>query len=173
MNKITCTEAMFRLSAPAETADKRELYRILLEQAKALLSGERDRIARAANLAALLYHVLPGLNWCGFYFWNGSELVLGPFQGKPACTRIAWGRGVCGRALAARRTLVVPDVHAFPDHIACDPESRSEIVVPLVAKSGSVCGVLDLDSPLPCRFDEDDRQGLEAVAAIYLEELGE
>lgn len=162
---------MFQLAPSAQAVDKRELYPLILAQSKALLDDERDPIARAANLASLLYHQLPGLNWAGFYFWNGSELVLGPFQGKPACTRIAWGRGVCGRALASGRTLIVPDVHAFPDHIACDPESRSEIVVPLAHPSGAPFGVLDLDSPIPGRFDEEDGRGLEAIAAIYLEAL--
>jgi GAF domain-containing protein len=163
---------MFRLATPqGHGASKAALYHTLLEQSRALLAGERDRVARAANLAALLYHVLPDLNWCGFYFWNGSELVLGPFQGKPACSRIAWGRGVCGSALARGETLVVPEVEAFPDHIACDPASRSEIVVPLRLGAAAPLGVLDLDSPLPRRFDEHDRQGLEAVAAVYLEEL--
>jgi GAF domain-containing protein len=152
----------------ASPSTKDELYRVLVEQARALLAGEPDRIARAANLSALIAHGLPDLNWCGFYFWNGSELVLGPFQGKPACTRIAWGRGVCGQALASGTTLVVHDVHVFPDHIVCDPASRSEIVVPLRGADGAPLGVLDLDSPLPGRFDEEDRRGLEALAAVYL-----
>lgn len=160
-----------KASPPVVGANKNELYGALLAQTRALLAGEQDRVARAANLAALLYHVLPDLNWCGFYFWNGSELILGPFQGKPACSRIAWGRGVCGSALARGQTLVVPDVGAFPDHIVCDPASRSEIVVPLRLRSGAPLGVLDLDSPVLHRFDEDDRHGLEAVAAVYLEEL--
>ncbi|MDW8478908.1 MAG: GAF domain-containing protein [Xanthomonadales bacterium] len=156
----------------AEAADKPALYRLLIEQGRALLEGEHDRVARAANLAALIFHALPGLNWCGFYFWNGRELVLGPFQGRPACTRIGWGRGVCGSALAARRSLVVPEVSDFPGHIACDPASRSEVVVPLW-RGDAPFGVLDLDSPLPGRFDEEDRIGLEALAKLYLDGVAE
>ncbi len=149
------------------TANKTEFYAELALQLSGLLTGERDSIANAANTAALLYHALPGVNWAGFYFLKESELVLGPFQGKPACVRIALGRGVCGTAAQARRSVVVPDVHAFPGHIACDTASRSELVVPLVAGDRLV-GVLDLDSPSPCRFDEDDRAGCENLAAIYL-----
>jgi L-methionine (R)-S-oxide reductase len=157
---------MFALeSIPA--ASKSESLSGLLAQARALLEGERDATANAANLASLVFHALPGLNWAGFYWMKGGELVLGPFQGKPACVRIALGRGVCGTAARDRRTLVVPDVNAFPGHIACDSASRSELVVPLV-KAGRVLGVLDLDSPLPGRFDEDDARGLEAVVAAFL-----
>jgi len=149
------------------TASKPDLYRDLAEQLAALLAGEADRIANAANMAALIYHGLPDLNWAGFYFRRGAELVLGPFQGKPACVRIAIGRGVCGIAAARAATVVVPDVHDFPGHIACDPVSRSELVVPLI-EDGRVLGVLDLDSPLPARFDELDRDGCEQLVALLL-----
>jgi len=148
-------------------ANKQEFYRELALQLGGLLSGERDSIANAANTAALLYHALPDVNWVGFYLFKEGELVLGPFQGKPACVRIALGRGVCGTAAQARRSIVVPDVNAFPGHIACDTASRSELVVPLVARDALI-GVLDLDSPSPGRFDEDDRAGCENLAAIYL-----
>ena len=147
--------------------DKPELYRDLAEQLAALLAHEADRIANAANTASLIYHGLPDLNWAGFYFRHGAELVLGPFQGKPACVRIPIGKGVCGIAAARGEAVLVRDVHAFPGHIACDPDSRSELVVPLV-ENGSVCGVLDLDSPLPLRFDDIDRQGCERLAELFL-----
>jgi L-methionine (R)-S-oxide reductase len=147
--------------------DKRMLYGDLCEQAAALLVGERDMIANAANVAALLYHGLPDVSWAGFYILRADQLVLGPFQGRPACVRIALGRGVCGTAAVDRRALVVPDVHVFAGHIACDAASRSEIVVPLIA-AGLVVGVLDLDSPQIARFDGDDAKGLEAVAGIWL-----
>jgi L-methionine (R)-S-oxide reductase len=146
---------------------KAEIYRELLGQARGLFEGERDPIANAANLAALIGYGLPDLNWSGFYFLKANELVLGPFLGKPACVRIALGQGVCGTAAAKRETVVVPDVHAFPGHIACDAASRSEIVVPLVRGSG-LLGVLDLDAPIPDRFDDDDRKGLEALAALWI-----
>lgn len=144
---------------------KAESYRELREQLAALLTGERDALANTANAAALLYHTLPGLNWAGFYLLRGGELVLGPFQGKVACVRIALGSGVCGTAAARRETVVVADVHAFPGHIACDAASRSEIVVPLVWED-RLFGVLDLDSPLPARFDREDAAGLESIAAL-------
>ena len=150
------------------TADKSQLYRELAEQLGALLAGEPDRIANAANMAALLYHGLPNLNWAGFYFRHGGELVLGPFQGKPACVRIPLGKGVCGTAAAKAATVLVPDVHQFPGHIACDPASRSELVVPLI-EAGAVSGVLDLDSPLVERFDEVDQTGCERLAALYVD----
>jgi len=150
------------------TASKPDLYRDLAEQLAALLAGEADRIANAANMAALIYHGLPDLNWAGFYFRRGAELVLGPFQGKPACVRIAIGRGVCGIAAARAATVVVPDVHDFPGHIACDPVSRSELVVPLI-EDGRVSGMLDLDSPLLARFDEADREGCERLVALFLD----
>lgn len=150
-----------------DVSDTPPLYAALLQQARALVEGERDPVANAANLASLIYHTLPDLNWAGFYFLRGDELVLGPFQGMPACIRIASGRGVCGSAVVERRTLVVPDVNEFPGHIACDGRSRSEIVVPLL-DGGTVLGVLDLDSPRPGRFTEADRAGLEPLAALYL-----
>ena len=150
------------------TGSKPETYAVLRQSAEALFSGERNAIANAANLGALLWHSLPGLNWAGFYLWSGQDLVLGPFQGKVACVRIALGRGVCGTAAAQRRTQVVADVHAFDGHIACDPASRSEIVVPLTLGE-RLLGVLDLDSPRPSRFDEEDARGLEALAQIWVE----
>lgn len=156
---------MFAVATPS-AATKPEAYAELLGQCRALLSGERDFTANAANLAALLFHSLEGLNWAGFYWMKGDELVLGPFQGKPACVRIALGRGVCGAAAASQSTVVVPDVHAFPGHIACDSASRSEIVVPVLA-AGRLLGVLDLDSPRPARFDADDARGLEAIVAAF------
>lgn len=157
---------MLELAAPTAT-DKPTFYRELVEQARHLLDGERDRIANAANLSALLYHSLPEVNWAGFYFYDGSELVVGPFQGKPACVRIALSRGVCGAAARTRSTQLVEDVHEFPGHIACDAASRSEVVVPLV-RGDALLGVLDIDSPSPGRFDEDDRAGLEALAQVFL-----
>jgi L-methionine (R)-S-oxide reductase len=150
------------------TASKPDLYRELAGQLAALLAGEADRIANAANMAALIYHGLPDLNWAGFYFRRGAELVLGPFQGKPACVRIAIGRGACGTAAARAATVLVPDVHDFPGHIACDPVSRSELVVPLI-EDGRVSGMLDLDSPLLARFDEADREGCERLVAVFLD----
>ncbi|HEX3535986.1 MAG TPA: GAF domain-containing protein [Stellaceae bacterium] len=147
--------------------DKAALYRDLAEQFAALLEGETDPIANAANLVALIYHGLRDLNWAGFYFTRAGELVLGPFQGKPACVRIPWGQGVCGTAAARGESVVVPDVHEFPGHITCDPVSRSELVVPLIV-NGNVLGVLDLDSPVPGRFDDGDRAGCERLAAIFV-----
>ena len=157
----------FEMKAP-RAADKAGLYRELADQARALLEGERDPIANAANLSALVFHSLPGLNWVGFYFMKGGELVLGPFQGRPACVRIALGKGVCGTAAARRETVVVEDVHAFPGHIACDSASNSEIVVPLL-RGTDVLGVLDVDSPEHARFDDTDRAGFETLARIWLE----
>ncbi len=151
---------------------KHEFYAALAMQARALLAGESNRIANAANFAALLYHTMPQLNWAGFYFLEDGELVVGPFQGKPACVRIAIGRGVCGKAAATKQTQLVPDVHAFADHIACDAASRSEIVIPLLTATGELFGVLDLDSPELARFDEEDRNGLEIVASVFVETLG-
>ena len=148
---------------------KSEQYAQLLQQAQGLLAGERDRIANAANLAGLVYHALPSLNWVGFYFYDGNELVVGPFQGKPACVRIALGRGVCGTAAQTRTTQRVADVDAFPGHIPCDGASRSELVVPLF-RGDELIGVFDLDSPETNRFDADDQRGLEAVAQLWLEE---
>ena len=143
-------------------------YRDLLLEIEGIMSGIRDPIANAANVAALLWYGLPGLNWAGFYFAKADALVLGPFQGKPACVRIATGKGVCGAAAAAGKTLIVADVHAFDGHIACDAASNSEIVVPLV-KDGRVIGVIDLDSPAFGRFDAVDAAGLEAVAHAWIE----
>ena len=157
---------MFEAQTIAGTG-KPEFYRALGRQVDALLGAERDPIANAANVSALLFHLLPDLNWAGFYFLRGEELVLGPFQGKPACVRIAVGEGVCGSAVARRQSIVVEDVHAFPGHIACDAASRSELVVPLM-RGDRIVGVIDLDSPLPGRFDPDDRAGIESVAERYL-----
>ena len=155
-------------SAPRDDgASKQQLYDDLARQLEALIEGEADRIANAANMAALLCHGLPGLNWAGFYFTQGRELVLGPFQGKPACVRIPWGNGVCGTAAALGRSLVIPDVHQFPGHIACDPASAAELAVPLV-EGLQVTGVLDLDSPERGRFDDEDRNGCERLVEILL-----
>lgn len=149
------------------TSSKPVLYADLCISVAAIIEGERDFIANAANCAALLFHTLPDLNWAGFYFLKGADLVLGPFQGKPACVRIALGRGVCGTAAASRQTIVVPDVHKFPGHIACDSASNSEIVVPLVWHERLV-GILDLDSPTLGRFDEEDARGLRSMADLLL-----
>ena len=162
-------EAMSFTSIPL-SGGKPEQYAQLLAQARGLLHGERDRTANAANLSALVYHALPALNWTGFYFYDGTELVVGPFQGLPACVRIPLDKGVCGAAASSRQTQRVPDVHAFPGHIACDSASRSELVVPLVL-DGELLGVFDLDSPEPDRFDVDDQHGLEAIAAAFVESL--
>jgi len=153
--------------------DKDAAYAELAQQLRALLAGEQDLIANAANMAALLYWSLPDLNWAGLYLVEprSGELLLGPFQGKPACVRIAVGRGVCGTAAARRETVVVPDVHVFPGHIACDSASNSEIVVPVV-RDGRLLGVLDLDSPLLARFDDVDARGLERLVQVFLESLG-
>lgn len=156
---------MFEGERPSGT--KRQVYRELALMAEGLFRGERDPIANAANLSALLFMGLADLNWAGFYFlWDGV-LVLGPFQGRPACVRIALGKGVCGTAAAQKRALVVPDVEAFPGHIACDVASRSELVVPLSAAT-RLLGVLDLDSPLAARFDEEDARGIESLAALWV-----
>ena len=145
-----------------------KVYADLLAQARGLMAGERDPIANAANLSALLYHALTDVNWLGFYFLRGDVLVVGPFQGQPACVRIPVGSGVCGTAVAQNATQLVHDVHEFDGHIACDPLSRAEIVVPLRC-DGRVFGVLDVDSPTPARFDAADRAGLEALALAYCE----
>jgi L-methionine (R)-S-oxide reductase len=154
----------FAANRPAGT--KKEVYRELLQQAEGLLEGEDDAIANAANLTSLIYFGLDDLNWVGFYFLKREELVLGPFQGKPACVRIGIGKGVCGAAVAQRRALIVPDVNEFPGHIPCDAASRSELVVPLTL-SGKMLGVLDLDSPSIARFDFEDQQGIEALAGCW------
>ncbi|HTI31724.1 MAG TPA: GAF domain-containing protein [Sphingomonas sp.] len=151
--------------------DKVELYRDLLSAIDAVTTGERDAIANMANAAALLFDWLPDVNWAGFYRLVDGELVLGPFQGKAACIRIELGKGVCGTAAATRETQLVMDVHAFPGHIACDAASESEIVVPLVAH-GRLIGVLDIDAPIPARFDEQDRTGCEAIARLLETRLG-
>ncbi len=157
---------MFQAAA-IDVTSKSDLYRELARQLTSLLEGERDAIANAANTSALIFATLPDLNWAGFYFLrDGKELVVGPFQGKPACVRIPVGRGVCGAAVAQRRSILVADVQAFADHIACDSASQSELVVPIV-KDGRILGVIDLDSPTLARFDADDRAGIEALAAIY------
>ncbi|WP_063038155.1 GAF domain-containing protein [Nocardia pseudovaccinii] len=152
------------------TGDRSEQYRQLVAQVEALVAGETDRIANAANLAALVFHALTEVNWVGFYFYDGQKLVVGPFQGKPACVRIAIGKGVCGTAAETRETQLVPDVHTFPGHIACDADTRSEIVVPLV-RDDALVGVFDLDSPQPNRFDDIDREGLESIAQAFLNSL--
>jgi len=150
------------------TGTTQEIYRELYFQAKGLLEGERDAIANAANLSALLYDSLADVNWAGFYLLKGDELVLGPFQGRPACVRIPVGRGVCGTAAERRKSVVVPDVGKFPGHIACDTASRSEVVVPLL-RGGHLLGVLDIDSRSLNRFDEQDRSGLETLAQLWVE----
>ena len=150
------------------TTRKSELYRDLTEQLASLLHDEANMIANGANAASLIYHGLPDINWAGFYFVRGAELVLGPFQGKPACVRIPIGKGVCGVAAASAATVLVPDVHHFPGHIACDPNSRSELVVPLI-EGRDVLGVLDLDSPLLARFDPVDQDGCERLVALFLD----
>ncbi|MCD9085864.1 GAF domain-containing protein [Stenotrophomonas sp. SY1] len=152
------------------TGSKPEQYAQLLAQARALVHGEADRIANAANLSALVYHALPQLNWVGFYFFDGTELVVGPFQGLPACVRIPLHKGVCGAAASTRQTQRIEDVDAFPGHIACDSASRSELVVPLV-RNGELIGVFDIDSPVLARFDTDDQLGLEAIAQVFVEAL--
>ncbi len=149
---------------PAAPADKAMLHADLLAAARAVTQGEPDAVANMANIAALIWQFMPDLNWAGFYRFDGTELVLGPFQGKAACIRIPLGKGVCGTAAATRRTQMVADVHAFPGHIACDAASASELVVPIVHEDRLV-GVLDLDSPRPGRFDAADATGLEALCA--------
>ncbi|MDO7844421.1 GAF domain-containing protein [Sphingomonas immobilis] len=152
------------------TASKTELYRDLSAALDALTADEPDAIANMANMAALLWEYLPDLNWAGFYRMVGGELVLGPFQGKAACIRIPVGKGVCGAAAATLETQLVEDVHAFPGHIACDAASRSELVVPIVYQ-GALLGVLDLDSPLPARFDAGDAAGCEALVRLIAPRL--
>jgi L-methionine (R)-S-oxide reductase len=162
---------MFELKSQTH-ASKREHYDDLAQQARGLLAGETSLIANAANFSALLYHSLPDVNWAGFYLYDGTELVVGPFQGKPACIRIAIGRGVCGTAAQTRETQLVRDVNAFDGHIACDAASQSEIVVPLMKADGSLLGVWDVDSPVIDRFDDDDRVGMEALCAVFMESVG-
>jgi GAF domain-containing protein len=147
---------------------KAGIFAELRQQLAGLIAGERDGLANAANLTALIHEAMPALNWVGFYFLRGGELILGPFQGKVACVRIPLGKGVCGTAAERRETVVVPDVHEFPGHIACDAASRSEIVVPLI-QSGRLLGVLDLDSPEPGRFDREDADGLNMLVRLLLD----
>jgi len=154
----------------SESDDRVDVYRDLAAQIDSLLSGEVDAVANLANAAAAIYHSLTALNWAGFYLMRGDTLVLGPFQGKPACVRIPLG-GVCGAAALRRQPILVPDVQAFPGHIACDPSSRSELVVPMI-REGEVIGVLDLDSPHPARFDTRDQLGCETLVATILRHLG-
>jgi L-methionine (R)-S-oxide reductase len=149
-------------------ADRATIYADLLRSLPALLAAERDLIANTANFAALVFHTLPDLNWAGWYFLRGEQLVLGPFQGKPACVRIGIGRGVCGTAAQRRASVLVPDVHAFPGHIACDGDSRSELVVPALRRDGTLLGVFDLDSPSAGRFDERDQRGMEAAVGALI-----
>jgi len=158
------------MHAVKSTADlpKPDAYRELQGQLTALFAGERNGLANLSNMAALLYEALPKVNWVGFYFLHGRELVLGPFQGKVACIRIALGSGVCGTAAERRETIIVEDVHAFPGHIACDAASRSEIVVPLM-HNGRLLGVLDIDSPELSRFDREDGIGLQGAVDLLLQ----
>jgi GAF domain-containing protein len=159
---------MFELKSHVH-ASKREHYEELVQQARGLLAGERNLIANAANFSALVFNSLPQLNWSGFYLYDGTELVVGPFQGKPACIRIALGKGVCGTAAQTRQTQMVRDVNAHANHIACDAASQSEIVVPLVKADGSLLGVWDVDSPVTDRFDDEDRAGMEALCAVFMD----
>ena len=152
---------MYALSAH-EFKDKKELYNFLEDQVVSLLTGERDMIANCANFTALLYHYLPDVNWLGFYFLKENQLVVGPFQGKPACVRIDLGKGVCGTAAVKKKPLIVPNVHEFPGHIACDVRSNAEIVLPLI-KDGELVGILDIDSPVFSCFDREDQKGLERL----------
>ncbi|CAM5194717.1 GAF domain-containing protein OS=Castellaniella defragrans OX=75697 GN=HNR28_001520 PE=3 SV=1 [Castellaniella defragrans] len=161
---------MFSISLQSYTS-KSEHYADLVEQGRGLISGEKDLIANAANFSSLIFHSLPHLNWVGFYLFDGTELVVGPFQGKPACIRIRIGSGVCGTAALARQTQVVQDVNRFNGHIPCDSASQSEIVVPLVRADGSLLGVWDCDSAVIGRFDEDDRKGMEALCAVFMERV--
>ena len=157
-------------TASTLSGSKPEQYAQLAAQARALVHGEPDRIANAANLSALVYHALPDLNWVGFYFFDGTELVVGPFQGQPACVRIALDKGVCGAAASTRMTQRIADVEDFPGHIACDAASRSELVVPLL-RDNELIGVFDLDSPRVDRFDAADQSGLETIARVFVESL--
>jgi len=170
MQLLVCVGSPMFNATTIDAADKPGLYAALAAQARALLEGEHDLIANAANFAALVWHTLPDLNWCGFYLFDGKELVVGPFQGRPACVRIALGRGVCGTAAATGQTQVVADVNAFDDHIACDSASRSEIVVPLFDGERLV-GVFDVDSPVLARFDAQDRAGMQRLAAVFMQSL--
>ncbi|MEP6986247.1 MAG: GAF domain-containing protein [Chloroflexota bacterium] len=150
------------------TSSKAELYSLMSAQVSSVFESERDLIANMANCAALIYHTLPDLNWAGFYLLRGKDLIVGPFQGKPACVRIPLGKGVCGTAATRQATIVVEDVDQFAGHIACDSASRSEIVIPLL-KDGHLIGVLDIDSPILSRFNAEDAVGLEAIAALFIQ----
>jgi L-methionine (R)-S-oxide reductase len=161
---------MFEINTNTPTS-KREHYDDLAQQARGLLAGEPDLIANAANFSALVFNSLPQVNWAGFYLFDGTELVVGPFQGKPACIRIALGRGVCGTAAQSRQTQLIRDVNAFDGHIACDAASQSEVVVPLIKTDGSLLGVWDVDSPVIDRFDEEDRVGMEALCTVFMESV--
>lgn len=165
-----CYTASMSFASIPLSGDTPEQYAQLAAQAGALLAGESDRIANAANLSALVYHALPDLNWVGFYFYDGIELVVGPFQGLPACVRIPLDKGVCGAAASTRQTQRVADVHDFPGHIACDAASRSELVLPLVLDD-TLIGVFDIDSPVPGRFGVEDQEGLETIAALFVRSL--
>jgi L-methionine (R)-S-oxide reductase len=154
------------------SSSKSEAYHSLARQLRALFEGESDTLANAANMASLVYHALPEVNWAGFYRFQGGQLVLGPFQGKPACARLSLGKGVCGTAAAERKSLVVPNVHEFSGHIACDSASASEIVIPVVAHDRLV-GVFDVDSPVLNRFDAEDRAGLESLVGVLLAAIRE
>jgi L-methionine (R)-S-oxide reductase len=158
---------MATLTRVESVSSKYVLYQQVCEQLQALLGEEQDFIANAANTSALLFHLIPDINWVGFYTAEGGELVLGPFQGRPACARIPFGKGVCGSAALQRKTIVVPDVNRFPGHIACDVDSQSEIVIPLL-NWGKLLGVLDIDSASLGRFDEEDKDGMESVVAVFL-----
>ena len=166
---FTLSDAAYGTDTPAA---KHAMYADLRSQLQGLLAGESDLIANTANFSSLVFNTMPGLNWAGFYFLKGDELVLGPFQGKPACIRIKKGRGVCGSTVEKGETIVVADVHAFPGHIACDVNSRSELVVPVFGAQdsqgakGAIVGVFDLDSPLPDRFDSVDAEGIESLVRI-------
>lgn len=152
------------------TGTKEEKYNLVIKQLRALLEDETHPIANLSNASALLNQFLDRINWVGFYLLEGDELVLGPFQGLPACVRIPVGKGVCGTAVAKKETIVVPDIHQFPGHITCDPASESEIVIPLI-KDGKVLGVLDIDSPIKSRFDEIDAKKLEEFAAVLVQSI--
>lgn len=161
---------MYQALPASPDLPKADRYAMLVDEAHALLEGESDRVACAANFASLVFHALPDLNWAGFYFFDGKELVVGPFQGKPACVRIALGRGVCGTAASTRTTQLVYDVHQFEGHIACDSASNSEIVVPII-HNGELVGVWDVDSPSVGRFDQVDQRGMEALVAAFVAHL--
>jgi L-methionine (R)-S-oxide reductase len=158
---------MFAIQSLPPGASKADNYRQIYRELAELVKGESNFLANAANVVSLIYHVLPDLNWVGFYWMQGEELVLGPFQGKPACTRLPLGKGVCGTAAQKAQSIIVPDVNEFEGHIACDTASRSEIAVPLL-NWGKLVGVLDLDSAIPNRFDDDDSEGLEGLVAVFL-----